>query len=488
MLIEDFLDIARTKVAENSNIGTEYQRIYLVVRQAILEGHLSFGSKLPTTRALAEGLGMSRSTVVNAYEWLKADGLLESRQGSGTYVSCNLARIGESERNGSISCKSYFKFSNRSQPLLDEFAAFHSQSKAVFMPGLPDLSIFPEGRWTKTMKAYSNIFLGAPNDAEHVGGYRPLRKAVANHLKVSRGIYCDSDQIIVTNSFFSSVRLIFDLMCDIGDSIRIEDPGFTGVKSAAKACQLTTIFSEVDELGAIVPNKYQEEKLIYLTPAHQFPLGMQMSIRRRREHLDYVKKNNAWIIEDDYDSEFPVRQGSLPAMMGLLGGDRVIYLGSFSKCLSPYLRIGYIVVPKELMHGFLRASKHFAFEPSFATQAALADFIDEGHFHRHIRKMRTIYREKLEIIRDAIDKRLSDYVYKIGHNTGLHITIIFKNIVDDCKISHMANMQGLGCLPLSSHYKEGSKLYGLVLGYGYGSLLDLNTGIKKLERILKLLS
>ncbi|KGW86363.1 aminotransferase class I and II family protein [Burkholderia pseudomallei MSHR332] len=428
-----------------------YRQLHRLLQQAILTRELPAGARVPSSRLLAAELGIARNTVTQVYEQLALEGYVSSATGRGTFVADSApdeivgapadsppglpgpglpGARGAAAGTGAAAGIGF-------DPTLEPGAARRSLSArgarlvggagvskrqgGAFMPGVPDVSRFPARVWTRLHNKYwrrlrPELLTYAPG-----GGLAPLREALADYLRTSRSVRCAPEQIIVTTGIHQSIDLAVRLLTDPGDVIWTEDPCYWGVRSVMHVSGLTTRPIPVDEEG-IAPAAADfaaPPKLMLVTPSHQYPLGMVMSLARRRMLLEYARQHGAWIIEDDYDSEFRYGSRPLASLQGLDTAGQVIYVGSFSKTLFPGLRVGYLVAPEPLAESFATASAELYREGQLLQQAVLAEFIAEGHFVSHIRKMRTLYGQRRQTLLDALARRYGDALPAVGGDAGL---------------------------------------------------------------------
>ncbi len=406
-----------------------YRQLHRLLQQAILSRELPAGSKVPSSRLLAQELGIGRNTVTQVYEQLVLEGYVSSATGRGTFVADSAPDeiVGVPEPDGrrlahgppgrtprrtqSIAPPLHLAarraLSTRGARLIAG-AGVSKRQWGAFMPGVPDVTKFPARVWSRLHNKYwrrlrPDLLTYAPG-----GGLASLRHALADYLRTSRSVRCTPEQIIITTGIHQSVDLAVRLLSDPGDVIWTEDPCYWGVRSVLHVSGLQSRPIAVDEEG-INPSAddlAQPPKLMLVTPSHQYPLGMVMSLARRRMLLEYARQNQCWIIEDDYDSEFRYGSRPLASLQGLDTSGQVIYVGSFGKTLFPGLRIGYLVVPEALAESFATASAELYREGQLLQQAMLAEFIAEGHFTSHIRKMRTLYGQRRQTLLDAASTTL----------------------------------------------------------------------------------
>jgi GntR family transcriptional regulator/MocR family aminotransferase len=336
------------------------------------------------------------------------------------------------------------------------------------MPGVPDVTRFPARVWSRLQNRYwrharHDLLTYAPG-----GGLAQLRHVLADYLRTSRSVRCTPEQVMITTGIHQSIDLAVRLLSDPGDVIWTEDPCYWGVRSVLHVSGLETRAIPVDDEG-ISPSATdfaQPPKLMLVTPSHQYPLGMVMSLARRRMLLEYARQNHCWIIEDDYDSEFRYGSHPLPSLQGLDTAGQVIYVGSFSKTLFPGLRVGYLVVPEALAEDFATASAELYREGQLLQQAVLAEFIAEGHFVSHIRKMRTLYGQRRQLLLDAAAQHYGDAFTAVGGDAGLHLVMRLRDDADDCAAASAAVARNIIVRPLSSYYADPSHAStGLLLGY-----------------------
>ena len=473
-----------------------YRQIYEAFQKAILEKTLAAGSKLPSHRDLSDLLGVSRNTIVNALDQLVAEGYLVTRVGAGTFVtnplpevSVKVPQIQKSETEG---MQIQHKLSLFGQSLLSQYnpswylpgIARHN----LFRSALPDQSVFPFKIWDKINRKYlldrqTTIFDFAPDSL----GYAPLREALANYLRVARAVKCNADQIIIFTGTEQMAYLTSRILLESGDQAWVEEPGFPGAARAISGAGVKVVPIPVDTQGLAFDKAVKlapDAKLAYVTPSHHFPTGSAMSLPRRLELLFWAKNRNFWIIEDDYDSEFRYQGRPLPALQGLDQHERVIYCGTFNNVLFPGLRLDYAVLPHKLIEPMIAARTMLDMHIATLNQAVIADFIEEGHFIRHIRKMRKHYGARKDALVSALEAQSTDLVEIGDSNGGLHICIWLPDHINDEDIHLAAAAEGIQVVPLSRFYQGQSKRMGLVLGFSACKVEDLYTGVAKLLQII----
>ncbi|RKP48238.1 PLP-dependent aminotransferase family protein [Trinickia fusca] len=461
-----------------------YRQVLRLVQQAILTGQLAPGTKLPSSRTLAEDLDIARNTVLRVYDQLTAEGYVLSTTGSGTYVADTrpdtaavrarpVARAGNAGTDASATpavapaAPAHAHLSARGRQLIAR-AGVAPKQWGAFMPGVPDVTEFPSRTWSRLQarlwkQANPELLTYAPG-----GGYRPLRRALSDYLRVARSVKCTPDQIIITTGIHQSMDLAVRLLTDVGDRAWVEEPCYWGARSVLQSAGLVLAPVPVDSEGLNPRGRALKEppRLALVTPSHQYPLGMVMSLARRRTLLEYARQHDVWIVEDDYDSEF--RYGSRPvaSLQGLDEAGRVIYVGSLGKTLYPGLRIGYMVAPEHLVETFRTGVAELYREGQLMHQAVLAEFIMDGHLTSHVRRMRALYGERRQILIDAIAARFGDSLPVMGDEAGLHLVLGLPGTADDRAITNAAFDAGVIVRPLSAYYSdEEVARRGLLLGY-----------------------
>ncbi|MDR2990677.1 MAG: PLP-dependent aminotransferase family protein [Burkholderiaceae bacterium] len=454
-----------------------HRRLYRVLQEGILRDELQPGTRLPSSRQLAAELGIARNTVIHVYEQLNAEGYVAAGVGSGTFVVDTAPdRLGApsapSPPTAQAATPSAPMLSVRGHTLVRDAGA-SSRQWGAFMPGVPEVRMFPARIWSRL----HNRLLRTPAPAlltYPVGsGYPPLRAALADYLRSARGVRCAPEQIIVTAGIHPSLQLIAQLLCDPGDIAWMEDPGYWGVRSILVAAGLRIVPQPVDGEGMRFepgPGRKHTKppKLVVVSPSHQYPLGAVMSLARRRQLLATAQATGAWIAEDDYDSEFRYGSRPLPSLQGLDESGRVLYMGTFSKVLFPSLRIGYLVVPPALVDAFATGLAEMFRGGQILTQAVLADFITEGHFVSHIRRMRGVYAERREALLTAICREFGDALPVHDGASGLHLVLGLPSGSDDVAVAEAALARDVLTRPLSRYYQDAARRQsGLLLGYGH---------------------
>jgi GntR family transcriptional regulator/MocR family aminotransferase len=468
-----------------------YKQLYNIFRQSILEGKYSPGQKLPGTRSLAAALNISRNTAVLAFEQLLIEGYIKGKIGSGTFVNeipDNILNIKENiNRKKSEQKIATNLISQLGSPGLVR-RNISIEKIIPFQNGLPSLDEFPIKIWLKLnnliSRSLSNNHLGYGDAA----GYRPFRGEIASYLRTYRAVNCSADQIIIVNGSQQGLDLIMRVLLKPGDIVWHEDPGYFGARASMLFAGAKIYPSPLDNEGLNIDyssKKIPVPKLIYTTPSHQFPLGFTMSASRRIQLLQYASGNNCWIIEDDYDSEFRYSGSPLPSLQGMDKNSCVLYLGTFSKVLFPGLRLGYLVLPDpQMLEVFISAKSMMDRQSPIIEQMVTGQFLSEGHFTRHIRKMRTIYKDRQEFLINEIDKELDGIVKVNPSDSGMHIIVWLPENLDDRIISRKAADNNLLAYPISEYVLKFKQKPGLLLGYTAFDKSKLKTGAKLLKKII----
>jgi GntR family transcriptional regulator/MocR family aminotransferase len=434
---------------------------------------------LPSTRALASDLGVSRNTVVTAFDQLLAEGYVDSRVGRGTRVSQtmpdHLLHARSRPRVRPVPAAPANAPSARGSLLLDRAQRKSSLPDSAgvtpFAPGVPALDLFPWQTWGRLVAKRGHDMSASSAGYGDSLGYRPLREAVARYVAVARGVVCTADQIVIVSGSQQGLDLVARVVTDPGDSAWIEDPGYHGAFGAFSAAGLRVTGVPVDADGMSVAAGRvgaPAARLMYVTPSHQFPLGVTMSLSRRLELLSAASDMQAWIIEDDYDSEFRYVSRPLTALQGLDTDGRVVYVGTFSKVMFPALRIGFVVAPASLVAALGAARQFAGTQQAMLEQMVLTDFIAEGHFERHVRRMRSVYAERQQDLIEALNTECSDLVDVAAAGAGMHLVGWLRQDVDDRDVSNRAASRGVDAIPLSAFsIGRGVARPGILLGYAH---------------------
>jgi GntR family transcriptional regulator/MocR family aminotransferase len=446
------------------------QQIYEGLRGAIVDGVLPPGARVPSSRELARDLGVSRTTTLLAQEQLLAEGYLAARHGSGTFVARELPDDRPDRRASTAEPRRHPPLSRRGAAIAAvPPTATRPSARRPFQIGVPAVDLFPVELWARLVGRRLGSVTAAELDYGKVAGHPPLREAIADYVSSSRGTRCAPEQVHVTTGAQSALGLACTLLLDTGDRAWMEEPGYPGARSALTAAGARIVSVPVDGSGLDVAagvRKARDARLAIVTPSHQFPLGVPMSLARRQELLAWASAARAWVVEDDYDSEFRYGAPPLPCLHGLDPDGRVVYVGSFAKNLFPALRLGFLIVPPDLEHPFRRARLSTDVHSPTLEQVALTEFIARGHFERHLRRMRSAYRERLQALVDAAERRCGGVLRLRPIRAGLHVAADLVG-APDVRVADIAAERGVDVMPLSSYYfARGPRANGLVLGFG----------------------
>ena len=453
------------------------------LRSHILDGRLLPRTRVPATRELAADLGVSRNTVMAAYDALLAEGYLESVRGSGTRVAALPAPRWTSRTASSEGRLP--KLSRRGASMVAQPVDSMTAGRIGFHPGLPETALFPFPAWAKLMASELRDARENAVGYHQVAGHPGLRAALVEYLAVSRGVRCNAEQVIVLTGAQAALDLIARLFMDPGDVFQIEDPGYLGAYSAfANAGAVPKPFP-VGPDGWQVLAGGPRPRIIFTTPSCQWPLGLVMPLDMRLRLLQLAEAQDAWIVEDDYDSEYRFRSRPVPAMQGLDESGRVIYLGTMSKTMFPSLRVAYIVVPETLVDGFTRALAATGQYPPLFLQAALGKFISEGLFAAHLRRMRRIYAERAREFVDACRNRLAPWLTVNDVETGMQVVALLRQPLNDGEVLEAAVRRGVDFSRLSTQYRHSEPRHGLILGYAGVGREKAQIGIERLRSALE---
>jgi GntR family transcriptional regulator / MocR family aminotransferase len=452
-----------------------YKQIYEGYRNAILGGQLRAGQRLQSTRALASELRISRLPVVIAYEQLLHEGYIEGKIGAGTYV------------NQSIPDELTHVSRQRSQSESIEIAEHSTNLLGPFRVSLPALDHFPSKVWARLVSHHARNFSVEDMAYGDPAGHLPLRKAIAEYLRTARAVKCEPNQILIVSGSQLALQICARGLLTNADAVGVEEPGYPGARDALQASGANLIPIPVDDEGISVQklSSYRKKvRVVYVTPSHQYPLGTLMSASRRLELLEWAEQNRTWIIEDDYDSEYRYASRPLGSLQGMDNASRVIYIGTFSKVLFPSIRIGYIVVPHELVKQFVQIRESIDIFSPTLYQLAIADFIEQGHFARHLRKMRSIYQERQKALIASLQKHFGRSLIAYNTDGGLHLCAFLPEKIDDQQIALNAAKRGISIMPLSSCYARNKSRSGLVLGFACANETQIENATKILSQII----
>ncbi|MEX2081036.1 MAG: PLP-dependent aminotransferase family protein [Dehalococcoidia bacterium] len=471
-----------------------YMRLADAVREGILDGRFRPGEKMPPTRPLASALGMARNTALEAYEQLLAEGYLASRHGSGTYVAERLpdeafrapeeVAVPRATRMGEARVSAFARRVLTSGAV-EQAAGERTAARYEFRYGTPSLDEFPMEAWrtlTKRVLDYPPAELLGYGPTQ---GLPRLREALARYLQRSRGVRCSAEDVLVVNGSQQALDLAARVLIDVGDRVVIEEPCYQGARIVFEANGAKLVPVPCDQEGLQCDALPEEAVAAYVTPSHQFPTGAVMSAPRRLELLQWAERTGATIIEDDYDSEFRYEGRPLAALQGLDRSGRVIYTRTFSKVLLPALRMGYVVAPPHLRDAMVGskwlADRHVA----MLYQAVLALFIEEGHFERHLRRMRKVYERRRATLLAAFAEEFGDEAVVTGTQGGMHVLVQLRGVENDGELIAQAREVGVGIYSADQYYMvEKPALATFMMGYSSVDEDGIREGVRRLRRLV----
>ena len=451
-----------------------YIQICDVLRQQIIDGYLAPDQKLISSRNLAIEIGVSRSSIVAAFEQLQAEGYIEARQGSGHYVT----------PMGKLDTIDQLHHSRRRVDKAIEWKSGRSQHHA----GAADMRLFPYRQWARCVARIARDSPESLVNTDDRFGDRKLRISIAHYLYEWRGINVSPAQILITAGSIDALEICIRTLLRGNESIGLEDPGYLPLRHMASNMGLPPVLLPIDQNGAQAPGLPSSEntpKLVVLTPSHQFPLGGAMSPGRRVEFLNWAEKTDGWIVEDDYDSEFRYAGKPIPALTGFDRAGRSIYVGSFSKIFSTGLRLGFLVAPEGKVDDFHQTLNQFSSKAAIAMQRPLSVFMDSGDFYRHIRRIRRIYADRRRTLIDALSAELGKIISFEDHQAGIQFTAKLPDDYDDISIAKAAQADGIHVVALSRYYAGPTKQSGLLISFCVYENEEIIRSVTRLKTILK---
>jgi GntR family transcriptional regulator / MocR family aminotransferase len=459
-----------------------HRQVYDGIRKAILDGMLRPGQRLPSTRTLATELQMSRLPVLTAYEQLLHEGYLQGRIGSGTYVCAAPPETKLRPRTRPVA--------RAMRGVAKPFAPRVPYEGGIrpFRVSLPALDEFPHVLWARLVARHAHRLAPVHMAYGDPAGLPALRDAIAAHLRTARAVNCEAEHVLVTSGSQAGLRASAAVVLAPGDRVAIEEPGYPGARAAFTSAGAELVPIPVDADGIDVDAlsaMRQRIRAVYVTPSHQYPLGMSMSAARRLALLEWAARHDAWIIEDDYDSEFRYVSRPLGALQGMDIRERVVYVGTFSKVMYPALRVGYVVVPASLRSAFVEARDALdGFSPTLY-QLALAEFLQEGHFTRHLRRMRGVYERRREALLEGIVRHCAGVLEVINADAGLHIATLLGDGQNDRTVLRELTERELTAMALSICYTSAPRRNGLLLGFGGFDERTLIAATRTLGKVLR---
>jgi GntR family transcriptional regulator / MocR family aminotransferase len=468
-----------------------HARIQRAIRQLILDGALDVGKPLPASRALAKSLGVSRDTVEAAYGQLHAEGFIERRVGSGSFVSERAQRLpgrGATRRPGTQ--RESLRLSQRGVAMFQGGGVRDFLAPRPFAPGVPETRGFPLQTWERlerqVLKEYGTLALAHSPPQ----GMEPLRRAIADYVNLERGARATPERVLVLTSSQQALTLCATVLLDAGDRIFIEDPVYHGARRAFDAAGLECVPVPLDADGMRVErlrDAAQPAKAVFLTPSHQFPTGATLALDRRLAVIEWAREHQAWIIEDDYDSEFHYAGKPTACVQGLDAHDRTIYIGTFTKSLFPGLRIGYMVLPSQLVEPMTVARTLMDGHSASIPQLTLARFMDGGHFGAHVRTMRGIYASRLDVLVRLVRKHLSDFVEPRVPVGGMQMPCVFIRDIPEREAIDTARRAGVDLLGLTALHASSKHKAGFLMGFAAYNPDELEAAVNKLASVLRML-
>jgi GntR family transcriptional regulator/MocR family aminotransferase len=466
--------------------------LYTELRSAILDGRLKAGTRLPSTRSLADQYALSRGTVVAAFNQLRGEGYVSSEVSAGTFVASAPVSQEDSPRKWKVSGR------------VASRATLGKHTKGLFHPSFvlpssrcigmafrsyePAIDLFPVELWARVA---ARVYRNAPRSLYgqgHPAGYLPLRRAIAEYVGRSRGVRCTAEQVIVTSGAQQALDLLARLLLDVGDEVWMEDPGYPGASQAFHAARAQVIPVPVDGEGLQVGRGIDlapHARVAYVTPANQFPLGTVMSAQRRVELLAWAVRSGAWVIEDEYDAEYRYFGKPVASLHSVDRSGSVLYVGTFTKMLFNALRLGFVVLPERLVEAFERARSFMDRHPATLDQAVLAEFISEGHFGNHVRKMRQVYAERLQILSEASASRLAAFLAVENAPAGMRTVAWIKPKLSGRIVAERAAKLGLEVVPVSVFTAKYTQKPALILGFGGCNASEIKRGVSVLETVFR---
>jgi GntR family transcriptional regulator/MocR family aminotransferase len=467
-----------------------YKQIYAAFRARIVQRELRPGQLVPSTRELARELRVSRFPVLNAYAQLLAEGYFESHVGAGTFIASSLPeeplpQIRQIAGNPAPESRT---ISEGASTLPRYVGPSWAEGLGPFQVGQPELEMFPLKTWSKLVARHSRNM--QPSDLQYgdAMGSKDLRDAIGIYLRTSRAVRCEADQIIIVSGSQQALDITTRVLLDPGAPVWVEEPGYWLVHHVLKAagCRAVPVPVDLDGLDVSAGIRLSPEaRAAFVAPSHQYPLGVTMSATRRLQLLAWAQEAGSWIIEDDYDSEYRYESPPISSLQGLDSNSRVIYIGTFSKVLFPSLRLGYIVIPPDLVDRFAAVRQSVDLCPPPINQAVLTEFIREGHFARHIRKMRQIYGERRRVLVKEIERELYPSCTIVGGEAGMHLTILTGGAIQDNEIATKAAERKLRLSALSLSYVGDAPRQGFVLGFGNTRASQIPGAVRLLKKLLK---
>ncbi len=455
------------------------------LRSAIVGGRLQPGLRLPATRDLAAVLGISRNTVVTAYDLLLSEGYVSACGRRGTVVADFLSRPAQRERSAAASGRDA-----RLSPLWRAPATIpigrRDACRFDFSVGMPDSQSFPFAVWRRLAARALRAASRTPAGYGEPQGRLALREAIAGHISFARAIACGADEIVVTAGAQQAFDLLARILVTAGKTVvAVEEPGYPPLRNVLTAAAANVVSVPVDSEGLRVDHLPPNTKVICVTPSHQFPLGVHLSLARRTALLDFARARGAVVIEDDYDGEFRYAGKPLDALKTLDRGESVFYVGTFSKSLFPALRLGFVIAPPWAQPSLVAAKQLADWHAPLIAQDVLSAFIAEGHLARHVRRMRGVYRERREVLEHALERFCGSELRAVGIGAGLHLATHLDHALSASALIDRARAAGIWLEGIQRCATTDRKSNGIVFGYGAIGSREIGEGVRRLARLMR---
>lgn len=479
-------------VLDRRNSKPLHKQLYEAFCAAIVGRHLRAGQRVPSSRSLAVELKISRIPVLTAYSQLLAEGYFETRSGSGTFVSSSLPEqyLSLDRRYpASPQIRSGYRLVSKRLALLPSYKVIPWLNKwGAFIVGQLAFEHFPFQVWARLLNRHvRNVRVNSLHYGDPMGS-ESFRGAIAQYLRTTRAVNCDASQIMIVSGSQQALELTARVLFDPGDKVWIEEPGYRLARNvfAFAGCRLFPVPVDAEGMNVAAGiERFRSARAAFVTPSHQFPLGVTMSASRRLQLLDWAHRSGSWIIEDDYDNEYRYESMPIPSLQGLDRWSRVIYIGTFSKTLFPSMRLGYVVIPPDLIQRFLAVRHSMDVYPPHLYQAVLEDFIGEGHFPRHIRRTRLVYSQRRTALVGAIRSEFGTSMEVLGSDAGVHMVVTLPKGLRDRPISEAAARRDLWLWPLSSCYLDRASRQGFILGFGSTTPKQIPSAVRRLRDVIE---
>ncbi len=461
------------------------EQIYRQVCVAVRDGVLTAGRRLPSSRRLAQNLGVSRNTVNTAYELLRSEMIVDIRVGAAPVIARRKPPDGLLETVPPKETVTKALSARGNTLCVNPREKLRPYDGGILEPGVPAFDLFPREIWARSLRRVSRLMSQDDMFYKHVAGLPVLRELLAGYLAEERGVKATPGQVLVTSSTQASLALLAQCFADPGDTAFIEEPGYLGARGAFANAALNVLPLPVDEDGAMPPAAGHDPapRLIYLTPSHQYPLGYAMPLARRLAFIELARTTGAFILEDDYDSEFLFSGRPVASLHGIAAGPEVIYLGTFAKTMLPGIRVAYMIVPPNLAEQMSQAIRNMGMMASAPSQAALADFMAAGHYRSHLRKIRLAYQERGLALCNALRARLGNRLDVYLPAGGIQLVARFKNGQDDQPIARALQNRGVGVSALSATYLHRPET-GLIIGFSGADAQTIRRGVDAISAVL----